>query len=162
MTVRTAAAESLRRAARTAARRPGLAPLQLLTDTSHALADPLRHDMVARAGSRPADDEACRTHLDLDLSREWWACVHRQLTEAARAELLAEGTSRATPPPPSSRPPPASKSSAAPTRSGVCRPALTRFWELVLPRPATPETLVTLSRGGTRWTAPAAPVREFG
>ncbi|WP_328838898.1 ScbR family autoregulator-binding transcription factor [Streptomyces europaeiscabiei] len=161
VTVQAAAAEGLRRAARTATRRPGLDPLQRLTDASHALADRLRRDVVARAGSRLSDDEACRAHLDLDLSREWGTCVHGLLTEAERAGLLADGVSRAD----------AIASLVAATTGlevlgrtdpeWLSRPALTRFWELVLPRLATPEALATLSPGGTRRTGPGTPMPKL-
>lgn len=146
-TVQAVAAENLRRAARTAIRHPGLDPLQRLTDASHALADRLRHDVVARAGSRLNGDEACRT--DLDLSGEWRTCVRRLLSEAASRNVLARDVSRAD----------ATASVVAATTGlevlgrvdaeWLSRAAVTRFWELVLPRLATPQALSHLSPGGT-------------
>jgi AcrR family transcriptional regulator len=144
-TVQVAAAENLRRAARTATRRPGLDPLQRLTDASYALAERLREDVVARAGSRLSGDEACRT--DVDLGAEWRACVHRLLSEAAARDLLAGDVSRAD----------ATASVVAATTGlealGRTDPewlsptTLTRVWRVTLPRLARPGALSRLSPG---------------
>ncbi|MCX4857261.1 TetR family transcriptional regulator [Streptomyces canus] len=141
-TVEATAAAILRCAARSV-RHPGANALQLLTGASQALADRLRHDVVARAGFRlSCGDDPHRPGLDL--RGEWFECIHRLLTEAEDHHLLAEGVSRQD----------AIASIAAATTGfevlGRTDPtwlspaSLSRFWRLVLPLLATAEALATL------------------
>lgn len=141
-TVETTAAAVLRRAAGSAGQ-PEANALQRLIEASHALADRLHHDVVARAGFRLSCGEGPR-HPGLDLRSEWFECIRRLLTEADDDNLLAEGVSRQD----------AATSIAAATTgfevlgrtdpSWLSPASLSRFWRLVLPRLATAEALAAL------------------
>ncbi|WP_455360082.1 ScbR family autoregulator-binding transcription factor [Streptomyces sp. SYSU K21746] len=149
------AAEASRglRAASRGIRRRKTTALQALTDTSHALADLLRHDAVTRAGFRLSCDGDRIT--DPDLREQWQSCVQELLDEAADEGALAEGVSRQDM---------AAAIVAATTGFEVLGrrdPAwlspysLTGFWQLMLPRLAVPEALPLLNPAGAdTWTAP--------
>lgn len=116
--------------------------LQRLISTSHALADQLRHDVVARAGYRLSCETPHRTGLEL--RGEWHECIQHLLAEAADENLLADGVARQDM---------ITSVTAATTgfevlgraEPGWLSPAaLTRFWRLVLPRLATAEALATV------------------
>ncbi|MFD7168262.1 ScbR family autoregulator-binding transcription factor [Streptomyces violascens] len=146
--VQVAAAASLREAVRTASRLPGVNALQSLTDASHALADTLRRDVVARAGLQLSCDTTCPT--EWDMCQEWQESVRQLLARAAHENLLAEDAIRHD----------AATSIVAATtgmellaRSDaewLAHATLTRFWELMLPSLATPEALAELEPAGTR------------
>ncbi|WP_156727220.1 ScbR family autoregulator-binding transcription factor [Streptomyces apocyni] len=142
----------------TVARRSGegrVSGLQALVDTSHALAQVLRENVVAKAGLRlNCDGHASR----LDLHLEWQTCVHRLLTEAARDGWLNPELSRQHT---------ASAIVAATVgfevlsdsdQAWISRGSLTGFWQLQLPRMATPEALGQLDPAGSEsaWTAAQA------
>ncbi|MFG2720188.1 ScbR family autoregulator-binding transcription factor [Streptomyces sp. NPDC048416] len=133
--VEMAAATSLRRAA-WAAQRPGMNALQRLVQISHALADRLHHDVVARAGLRLSSDPGRSSQVDL--RREWQVCVRQLLARAREEDLLAEHVD-----------PTAALATilAATTGFGllgrkdarwVSPPSLTGFWQLVIPCLAAP------------------------
>lgn len=138
-TVEATAAVILRHAARSV-QQPGANALQRLTGVSHALADRLRHDVVARAGFRLNCGDGPHPGA-LDLRGEWFECIRRLLTEAGDHHLLAEGVARQD----------AAASIAAATTGfevlGRTDPAwlspasLSCFWRLALPRLATAEAL---------------------
>ncbi|KOG40964.1 ScbR family autoregulator-binding transcription factor [Streptomyces resistomycificus] len=140
-TVEASAAVVLRRSAQ-AAQRPDLNALQQLISTSHALADQLCHDAVARAGYRLNCETPHRTGLEL--RGEWQECVRHLLARAAEDHLLADGIACED----------LTTSVTAATIGfevlgrrdfGWLSPAsLTRFWRLVLPRWATAPTLAGL------------------
>ncbi|MFE0105074.1 ScbR family autoregulator-binding transcription factor [Streptomyces sp. NPDC059009] len=143
-TVEATAAESLRRSAWTA-QPPGINPLQRLTNASHALADRLRRDVVARAGFRLSGDASYGPGLNL--RKEWEGCVHRLLDEAAGQDLLAEGVDR---------PDMVATIVAATTgfevlgrrnKEWLAPEAITSFWRLMLPCLASAEALRTLDPG---------------
>ncbi|MFL6000619.1 MAG: ScbR family autoregulator-binding transcription factor [Streptomyces sp.] len=141
-TVEAKAADTLRGAARSV-RQPGANALQLLTGASHALADRLRHDVVARAGFRLSCGNDPR-RPGLDLRGEWFECIRHLLSEADDHNLLADGVSRQD----------AIASIAAATTGfevlGRTDPtwlspaSLSGFWRLVLPRLATAEAFAAL------------------
>ncbi|MGH4033329.1 ScbR family autoregulator-binding transcription factor [Actinomycetota bacterium Odt1-20B] len=146
-TVEATAAESLRRSA-WAAQPPGLNPLQRLTNASHALADRLRRDVVARAGFRLSGDTAYAN--ELNLRKEWESCVHRLLDEAAGQELLAEGVDQ---------PDMVATIVAATTGFEVlgrrnsqwlAPEAITSFWRLLLPCLASAHALPLVDPGPLR------------
>ncbi|AVZ77950.1 TetR family transcriptional regulator (plasmid) [Streptomyces lunaelactis] len=146
-TVQAEAAESLRRAVRAATRQPGMNALQKLTDASHALADTLRRDVVARAGFQLSCDEACKA--EWDLCQEWHRYVQRLLEEAADENLLSEDVARHNV---------AASIVAATTGLEVlarndaewlAHETLTGLWELILPCLATGAALTVLEPGGT-------------
>ncbi|MFJ8660973.1 ScbR family autoregulator-binding transcription factor [Streptomyces sp. NPDC093795] len=85
------ASTALRRTARIVYRERSNA-LQNLADTSHALAQLLREDIVVRAGFRLSCSSGRRT--DLNLRQEWQSCVQQRLAEAADEGLLAAGIGR--------------------------------------------------------------------
>ncbi|MFF0190296.1 ScbR family autoregulator-binding transcription factor [Streptomyces sp. NPDC005244] len=140
-TVEATAAAALRRAAH-AAQLPGMNPLQRLTAASHALAELLQADVVARAGFHLSCHAQHRTGADL--RAEWHAWVSRQLAEAEAQHLLAEhvrahdvalAVTAAT----------TGIEALAGTDPGWLSPAaLTRFWHFLLPCLARPEALTTL------------------
>ncbi|MBM7170159.1 TetR family transcriptional regulator [Streptomyces sp. G44] len=141
-TVETAAADALRGAVR-AAQVPGMNAMQRLTAASHALAEALRHDVVARAGFHLS----CRTpqRTGPDLRQEWHACVRRLLAAAEAEGLLAEHV----------RPEDASVPVIAATTGlevlGDADPrwlspgALAGFWRFILPCLAKPEVVAALA-----------------
>jgi AcrR family transcriptional regulator len=141
-TVEATAAATLRRAAH-GVRRPEANALQRLTGASHALADRLRHDVVARAGFRLSCGDGSH-RPGLDLRGEWFECIRHLLTEADHEHLLAEGVSRQD----------AAAAIAAATTgfevlgrtdpSWLSPASLSRFWHLILPRLATAEALAAL------------------
>ncbi|MFI6689121.1 ScbR family autoregulator-binding transcription factor [Streptomyces sp. NPDC050485] len=145
-TVQSTAAVSLRAAAHAATLRPGMDALQRLINASHALADTLRHDVVARAGVQLNGDPACET--EWDMCQEWQKYVQRLLAQAADEHLLAEGAALHD----------AAASIVAATTGmellarndaeWLSPETLTRFWEVVLPSLATPAALTMLDLAG--------------
>ncbi|WP_121748951.1 ScbR family autoregulator-binding transcription factor [Streptomyces sp. E2N166] len=143
--VEAEASHALRAASRGVYRRKATA-LQALTDTSHALADLLRRDTVTRAGFRLSGDST--RNGEVDLRRQWQDCVQQLLTEAAGEGSLVSGVPRADM---------AATIVAATTGFEVLgrrnsewlsRYSLTGFWQLLLPRLATPEALARLDPAG--------------
>ncbi|MEU5404226.1 ScbR family autoregulator-binding transcription factor [Streptomyces sp. NPDC005963] len=140
-TIEASAAEALRRAAR-AAQSPHMNALQRLTSVSHALAEELRGDVVARAGFHLSCHTRHRTGPDL--RQEWYTCVQQLLAEAEAEDLLADHV----------RPEAATVSIVAATTGievlGDADPrwlssaALTQFWRFILPCLAKPEVLGTV------------------
>ncbi|WP_053730549.1 ScbR family autoregulator-binding transcription factor [Streptomyces sp. WM6378] len=129
--VEMAAAVRLRRAARNA-QRPGTNALQRLTDTSYALADQLRRDVVSRAGLKLSGEGA--REGGLDLRREWRDFVRRLLAEASDQDFPDEPVERSDM---------ADLIVAATTGfellarrdpAWAAPPLLSTFWRLVLPR----------------------------
>ncbi|MEU2084759.1 ScbR family autoregulator-binding transcription factor [Streptomyces albus] len=140
-TVEDTAAVLLRRAAR-AAQRSGTSPLQQLVSTSHALADQLRNDVVARAGYQLSCEAPHGSGLDL--RQEWHSCVGRLLEEAAEQGLLADDVPLADM---------VTSVTAATTGLEVLGRgdpdwlspvSVAGFWRLMLPRLATAETLAAV------------------
>ncbi|MFD3440436.1 ScbR family autoregulator-binding transcription factor [Streptomyces sp. NPDC058685] len=157
--VQASAGRRLRRAVGTAARRPGANALQRLTDTSHALAEQLRTDVVARAGYRLSREQTHTTahHGGQDLCGQWQTYVRQQLTEAARHNLLTDAaTSHET----------AAAIVAATTglealarsdATWLSHETLTHWWELALRCLAAPTALATLRPAGTHTPRPPHP-----
>ncbi|WP_236242977.1 ScbR family autoregulator-binding transcription factor [Streptomyces sp. CC228A] len=121
--------------------------LQALTDASHALAHLLRRDAVTRAGFRLSCDTT-RTG-EVDLRREWQQFVQQMLAEAAGEGSLAAGVNRGD----------MAAAVVAATigfevlgrrnQEWLSRYSVTGFWQLLLPRLATPEELERLDPAGT-------------
>ncbi|MFJ8313287.1 MULTISPECIES: ScbR family autoregulator-binding transcription factor [unclassified Streptomyces] len=145
-TVQSTAAVSLRAAAHAATLRPDTDALQRLINASHALADTLRRDVVARAGVQLNGDPACEN--EWDMCQEWRQYVQRLLAQAADEHLLTEGATLHD----------AAASIVAATTGmellarndaeWLSPETLTRFWEVVLPSLATPAALTTLDLAG--------------
>ncbi|MDH6112143.1 AcrR family transcriptional regulator [Kitasatospora sp. MAP12-15] len=144
--VEAEAALALRGAARSASL-TGRNALQVLTDTSHELADLLRSDVTARAGFQLSCDGA--KGPGLSLRQEWQSCVQQLLSQAALEGVLAPGASQQSL---------AAAIVAATTgfevlgrtnREWLSRSALTGFWQLLHPVLATPEALAGLNPAGT-------------
>ncbi|MFJ4970566.1 ScbR family autoregulator-binding transcription factor [Streptomyces sp. NPDC088755] len=122
--------------------------LQALVDTSHALVDLLGRDPVTRAGFRLSCDGERSGEPGLPV--QWRCCVEELLNEAAIATTLADGVSRQD----------ATAATVAATTGfevlgrydsqWLSAQTLTGFWQLLLPRLATPETLPLLDPSGTR------------
>ncbi|WP_236244281.1 ScbR family autoregulator-binding transcription factor [Streptomyces sp. CC210A] len=122
-------------------------PLQALTDAAHALAHLLRRDTVTRAGFRLSCDTT-RTG-EVDLRREWQYFVQQMLAEAAGEGSLAAGVNRRD----------MAAAVVAATigfevlgrgnQEWLSRSSVTGFWQLLLPRLATPEELERLDPAGT-------------
>ncbi|MFD9637528.1 ScbR family autoregulator-binding transcription factor [Streptomyces violascens] len=89
--VEMAAAVRLRRAAEKA-QQPGMSALQRLTDTSYALADQLRRDVVSRAGLQLSGDGV--REGGPDLRREWQDFVRSVLAEASDQEFRNDPAER--------------------------------------------------------------------
>ncbi|MFD8691645.1 ScbR family autoregulator-binding transcription factor [Streptomyces sp. NPDC059651] len=145
-TVEASAGVSLRREA-WLAQRPGMNALQRLTNTSHALAERLRRDVVARAGfklSYEAPHDSGPT-----LHQEWQVCVRQLLAEASDEALLIDGIEYSA----------AADGIVAATTGfemlGRDDPAwfsaatLTAYWRLILRSVARPEILRALEPGGS-------------
>ncbi|WNO76577.1 ScbR family autoregulator-binding transcription factor [Streptomyces sp. AM8-1-1] len=157
--VQASAGMRLRRAAGVATRRSGMNALQRLTDTSHALAEQLRTDVVARAGYRLSCEQT-RTishHGGQDLCGQWQTYVQQQLTEAARHNLLTEAAI-----------PHETAASIVAATTGLetlarhdatwlSHETLTNWWELALRCLATPTTLPALRAAGTGTPRPPHP-----
>ncbi|MET7850226.1 ScbR family autoregulator-binding transcription factor [Streptomyces avermitilis] len=144
--VEAAAGVSLRRAA-WLAQPPGTNALQRLTNTSHALAERLRGDVVTRAGFRLNSESAGGGTLNL--LREWQTCVEQLLAEAAEEGLLAHRLVRAD-----------TVSAVVAATTGfellgrrdpewLSRRSLAAFWRVLLPRAATAAALTTVDPDGT-------------
>ncbi|MEU2764447.1 MULTISPECIES: ScbR family autoregulator-binding transcription factor [unclassified Streptomyces] len=137
--------------------------LQALVDTSHALVERLRGDPVSRAGFRlSCDGERAAPDLRMD----WHHRVRELLEEAAATGTLADDVARED----------AAAATVAVTTGfevlgrhdgeWLSPYRLTGFWQLLLPRLATPETLGRVDPSGTgavpqaRGSAPAGRVAE--
>ncbi|MER6916888.1 ScbR family autoregulator-binding transcription factor [Streptomyces sp. NPDC000594] len=158
-TVEATAGTLLRRAA-VAAQRPPMNALQRLTNVSHALADTLREDVVARAGFR-LSCEASRP-AGPNLRREWQECVADLLTEAERERLL---------PPDLVQEDMVTAIVGATTGFEILGRqdpewfsprALASFWRIILPCLATPEALPELDPAGTSRPPPPPEGSEPG
>ncbi|MDQ0982744.1 ScbR family autoregulator-binding transcription factor [Streptomyces sp. V2I9] len=140
------ASQGLRDLSAAIRRRTDNAP-QALVDMSHALLGRLRDDPVSRAGFRLSCDGDKAAVPDLRL--EWHHRVRELLDEAAVAGTLAEGVSRED----------AAAATVAVTAGfealgrndsvWLSPHALTGFWQLLLPRLVTPETLALMHPAGT-------------
>ena len=137
------AATTLRRTGRSMLRQDQ--PLQRLIDISHALADRILGDVIARAGFKLSLEAQGRTGLNL--LQEWQGCVQQLLAEASDEGALAKTVSQQEM---------ADSIVAATTgfevlgrRNGewLSQESLTGFWQLLLPGLATEEDLVP---GGAR------------
>ncbi|MFD4002829.1 ScbR family autoregulator-binding transcription factor [Streptomyces rubiginosohelvolus] len=127
--------------------------LQALVDTSHALVERLRGDPVSRAGFRLSCDGERAAAPDLRM--EWHHRVRELLDEAAAAGTLADDITRED----------AAAATVAVTAGfevlgrhdaeWLSPYRLTGFWQLLLPRLATPETLVRVDPSGTATVPPA-------
>ncbi|POX56993.1 TetR family transcriptional regulator [Streptomyces sp. Ru71] len=154
------AATTLRRVARVMTRHQGQA-LQRLTDMSHALADRLMRDVVARAGFRLSCAAEQRTGLDL--LQEWQGCVQQLVAEAADEGTLVESVEQQEL---------AAVIVAATTglealgrrnTEWLSEPTLAAFWRLMMPRIATEDALGRLTPAGSARARPeAAPPPEDG
>lgn len=153
-TVQASAGVSLRREA-WLAQRPGMNALQRLTNTSHALAGRLRHDVVARAGFKLGYEAPHGPGPTLH--QEWQVCVRQLLEEAAAEALLTEGTE-----------PSAVADGIVAATTGfemlarqdpawVSATTLTAFWRLILPSITRPEALRTLQPAGAPARAQSPP-----
>ncbi|GAA2926720.1 ScbR family autoregulator-binding transcription factor [Streptomyces enissocaesilis] len=141
----TSASHALHRAACRASRdRPNA--LQALTDISHTFAFLLSRDVVVRAGFQLGYDTV--RPPGPNLRQEWRECVERLLAQALDEGVLAEGVALK----------PLTAAVVAATtgfevlgrgeEEWLSRPSLTGFWQLLLPRVATPRALSTLSPDG--------------
>lgn len=145
------AATALRRTARAIVRHQEHA-LQRLTDISHALADRLRRDVVARAGFRLSCESDRRTGLDL--LQEWQSCVQQLLAEAADEGALAKAVGQQE----------LADTIVAATiglevlgrrdTEWLSRPTLTAFWQLMLPTFAAENTADRLIPAGSNRARP--------
>jgi len=126
--------------------------LQLLVNTSHDLARRLGEDVVLRAGFDLSREQAHRS--DRDLYRQWHEWVEGALKRADGEGVLNEVT------------PEQVTSSVVAATTGfevlgardpqwLSRRTVTRFWQLLLPRLATPAVLDDLEAAGG--PAPSAP-----
>lgn len=145
--VQAAAVKTVRRITREADERRG-GPLQRLIDATHELMSSLDEDVVVRAALELVDTAPRRTGA-VELRGEWLRWVDAVLRTAKQEGGLAEGVW------------PARASSAVvaatvgfavlgrrnPAR--VSRRTLCQYWELILPRPAPPDTLAQLVPRGT-------------
>ncbi|MFP3992291.1 ScbR family autoregulator-binding transcription factor [Streptomyces sp. E11-3] len=151
--VETEAARALHAVARHIGQRRESA-LQGLVDTSHALAQLLRENVVAKAGLRLNCDGHASSPLDL--RQEWQACVQRLLTEASREGWLNPELSRQH----------MTSAIVAATvgfevlseddQEWLSRYSLTGFWQLQLPRMTTPYALGQLDPAGSESALAAA------
>lgn len=146
-----------------AAQRDTKNALQAIADVSHALARLLLQDDVVRAGYQ-LNCEIGR-HTEVNLSDEWYRCVQRLLDRAGREGLLAPNIAQR-----------AVVTTIVAATTGLerlsrlnedwlSRYTLTSFWQLMLPRLVTPETLGSLAAAGTPsldTLVPVAPLAPSG
>ncbi|NUK02261.1 TetR family transcriptional regulator [Streptomyces lunaelactis] len=145
-TVEATAGVTLRRAARLA-QHPGMNALQRLTNASHALADHLRRDVVARAGFQLSCDAARRTGLNL--RQEWQGCVQQLLAEAADENLLAPHVAQSDMVTAIVAATTGFETLGRDNPEWLSHRSLTGFWRIVLPCLATAEALAGLEPGST-------------
>ncbi|MFF4911081.1 ScbR family autoregulator-binding transcription factor [Streptomyces sp. NPDC001260] len=130
------------------ARTGGPDPLQRLIDATHALMGRLDQDVVVRAGFELGTGSPRRDNA-LDLRGQWQTWVVGVLKDAEREGVLAEGVSAAD----------ASVAVVAATvgfeqlgaedRTWMSAATLVQFWNLLLPRLASTESLRGLVSSGT-------------
>ncbi|MDF3291395.1 ScbR family autoregulator-binding transcription factor [Streptomyces silvisoli] len=127
--------------------------LQTLTDATHALAELLREDVVARSGFQLGCQRALGT--ELSLRQEWQGCVQHLLALAASEGTLAEGVAQ---------------QDMVTTIVGatigfevlgrdnpewLSRQTITGFWRAMQPRLAAPGVLGRLDPEGRQQTEPS-------
>ncbi|MFC7310244.1 ScbR family autoregulator-binding transcription factor [Streptomyces monticola] len=127
----------------------GFDALQRLVDATHDLMSRLSKDVVVRAGFELSGEAPLRDQ-GVDLRAQWRSWVEKVLIEAERQENLAEGVTATD----------ATVAVVAATvglehlgasdRSWISQATLVQFWDLLLPRLASPDTLRRLQSGGTR------------
>ncbi|WP_151483691.1 ScbR family autoregulator-binding transcription factor [Streptomyces albicerus] len=135
------------------ARAGGPEPLQRLIDATHTLMGRLDRDVVVRAGFELAGGSPSRDGA-ADLRGQWQGWVEEVLKDAEREGVLAEGVSAAD----------AAVAVVAATvgferlgasdRRWMSAATIGQFWDLLLPRLASAETLGRLVPGGTPGTGP--------
>jgi AcrR family transcriptional regulator len=131
------------------ARAGGPDPLQRLIDATHALMGLLDQDAVVRAGFELAGGSPRRDGA-VDLRGQWQSWVEDVLKDAEREGVLADGVSAAD----------ASVAVVAATvgfeqlgaddRTWMSAATLVQFWDLLLPRLASADTLGGLVSSGTQ------------
>ncbi|WP_269855478.1 ScbR family autoregulator-binding transcription factor [Streptomyces sp. RPT161] len=127
--------------------------LQTLTDVTHALAELLREDVVARSGFQLSCQRALGP--ELNLRQEWQGCVQHLLALAASEGTLAEGVAQ---------------QDMVTTIVGatigfevlgrdnpewLSRQTITGFWRAMQPRLAAPGVLGRLDPEGRQQTEPS-------
>ncbi|MGW4024070.1 ScbR family autoregulator-binding transcription factor [Streptomyces sp. NPDC005009] len=126
-------------------------PLQRLIDATHALMDQLDQDVMVRAGFELGNGSSRREGA-VDLRGCWQDWVEGVLEDARREGVLAEDVSPAGASITVMAATVGFKHLGADDRSWLSAATIVQFWDLLLPRLASADTLGRLMSGGTPGT----------